>query len=86
MTNGNDTDSGPVATSAHPSPASPARSAYRQLVSRGLDPDEAGNLTGFINGLSVSAQPWKINELSHVFFLRELNRLGKFGESDGADG
>ena len=85
MTNANDTDLGPVATSAHPSAARPARSAYRQLVSRGLDPDEAANLTAFINGLAVGAQPWKINELSHLLFLRELDRLGKFGESDGAD-
>ena len=86
MTNANDTDLGPVATSAQPSAASPTRSAYRQLVSKGFDPDEAANLTAFINGLAVGAQPWKINELSHVLFLRELNRLGKFGESDGADG
>lgn len=77
---------GPVATSAHPRPIDPAQSTYhRQLVSRGLDTNEAANLTAFINGLAVGVQPWKVSELTHVLFLRELCRLGRFGETDGAD-
>jgi hypothetical protein len=83
MTEANDTDQRPVATTAYPNASCPARSTYRQLVSRGLDPDEAANLTAFVNGLAVGTQPWKINELSHVFFLRELDRLGQFGANDG---
>jgi hypothetical protein len=85
MNEANYDDQGSVATSAHPSASSPARSAYRELVSRGLEAGEAANLTAFINGLAVVGQPWKINELSHVLFLRELHRLGTFGRTDGAE-
>jgi hypothetical protein len=85
MTQANDTDRGPVATSAYPNASCPAGSTYRQLVSRGLDPNAAANLTAFVNGLAVGEQPWKINELSHVLFLRELDRGGKFGANDGAN-
>ena len=75
---------GPVATSAHARPIDPAQSTYRQLVSRGLDQSEAANLTAFLSGLAICVQPWTINELSHALFLRELYRLGQFGETDGA--
>ena len=85
MNESTDRDQGSVATSAQPSPASPATSTYRELISRGLEPSEAANLTAFLNGLAVVEQPWKINELSHVLFLRELRRLGRFGETDGAE-
>jgi hypothetical protein len=85
MNEANYDDQGSVATSTHPSAASPARSTYRELVSRGLEANEAANLTAFINGLAMVGQPWKINELSHVLFLRELYRLGRFGKSDGAE-
>lgn len=76
---------GHPAESASSATAHPARSTYRQLVSRGLEPDEAANLTAFINGISVGAQPWTINEVSHLLFLRELNRDGLFGRTDGDD-
>ena len=85
MREANDRDQGPVATSTHPPAARPARSTYRQLVSRGLDPSEAANVTAFVHGLAVGVQPWKINELSHLLFLRELYRVGTFGENDGAE-
>ena len=71
------------AASPHIESAQPARSTYRQLVSKGLDPSEAANLTAFINGMSVGAQPWTINEVSQLLFLRELNRIGRFGRTDG---
>jgi hypothetical protein len=85
MNEANYHDQRSVATSAHPSSASSATSTYRELVSRGLEASEAANLTAFINGLAVVGQPWKVNELSHVLFLRELCRLGRFGETDGAE-
>jgi hypothetical protein len=85
MNEANYRDQGSVATSVHPSAPSPATSTYRELVSRALEESEAANLTAFINGLAVVGQPWKINELSHVLFLRELFRLGRFGETDGAE-
>ena len=76
---------GHSATSPHIGSAHPARSTYRQLVSKGLDPDEAANLTAFINGILVGAQPWTINEVSHLLFLRELNRVGRIGRADNGD-
>jgi hypothetical protein len=85
MNEANHHDQGPVATRADPSAASPASSTYRELVSRGLEANEAANLTAFINGLAVGVQPWTISELSHLLFLRELCRLGRFGETDGAE-
>jgi len=85
MNEANYRDQGFVATSGRPGAPSPARSTYRELISRGLEANEAANLTAFINGLAVVGQPWKINELSHVLFLRELCRLGRFGETDGAE-
>jgi hypothetical protein len=77
------THQGSVATSARPRPIA-AQSTYRQLVSRGLDLSEAANLTAFINGLAICVQPWTISELNHVLFLRELYRLGRFGDRDSA--
>jgi hypothetical protein len=85
MNEANYPDQGSVATNAHPSAPSPAWSTYRELISRGLEANEAANLTAFINGLAVVGQPWKINELNHVLFLRELYRLGRFGSADGAE-
>jgi hypothetical protein len=84
MNEANYHNQGSVATSAHPSAASPVRSTYRELISRGLEANEAANVTAFINGLAVVGRPWKINELSHVLILRELCRLGRFGKTDGA--
>jgi hypothetical protein len=52
---------------------------------RGLEENEAAHLPAYVNGLAVVGQPWQINELSHVLFLRELYRLGRFGRADGAE-
>ena len=84
MTEPTHRDQLPAATSARPSAASLTQSTYRQLVWRGLDAREAANLTAFINGLAVGRQPWKIDELTHILFLRELDRLGMFGANDGS--
>ena len=76
---------GHPATSPHIASAYPVRSTYRQLISRGLTPDEAANLTAFINGMPVDVEPWTITGISHLLFLRELNRAGRFGPTDGHD-
>jgi hypothetical protein len=78
-------DPRPLATSARVAPTQRVRSTYGQLVSRGLDPNEAANLTAFINGIAVGAQPWSVNEVSHLLFLRELYRIGRIGRIDGDD-
>jgi hypothetical protein len=38
-----------------------------------------------MNGIAVGAQPWAIDEVSHLLFLRELNRVGRFGRADGVN-
>ena len=73
----------PASRSAQPGTSQPVRSTYRQLLSRGLDPDEASNLTAFMSGLPVHAQPWTITGISNLLFLRELYRTGRFGLTDG---
>jgi hypothetical protein len=61
------------------------RPTYRNLMMRGLAPDEAANLTAFLSGIHVGAQTWKLREINELLFLRELNRIGRFGASDGDD-
>jgi hypothetical protein len=62
----------------------PAQATYRQLLARGFTTGEAANLTAYINGIAVRGQSWALHEVSSLLFLRELNRLGQFGASDGA--
>ena len=59
------------------------KSTYRLLLMRGLAPDEAANLTAFMSGIHVGGQGWKLNQVNQLLFLRELNRSGRFGETDG---
>jgi hypothetical protein len=44
---------------------------------------QAAILTAFTNGITVGAEPVTINDLSHLVYLRELNRIGLFGQTDG---
>ena len=70
------TDAGRLAT----------RATYRSLLLKGLAPDEAANLTAYMCGLQVGDQNWSLREVNRLLFLRELNRTGRFGSSDGAAG
>jgi hypothetical protein len=63
----------------------PTRSTYRMLVMRGLAPDEAANLTAFLSGLHVGDQHWNLKELNQLLFLRDMQRTGRFGETDGTE-
>jgi hypothetical protein len=56
---------------------------YRLLLMRGLAPEEAANLTAFLCGIHVGAQPWKLDEVNRLLFLRELQDAGRFGFHDG---
>ncbi len=80
--------SGAVASAAIGSGAAIAtdvstRSTYRLLLMRGLAPDEAANLTAFLSGLHVGDQHWNLKELNQLLFLRDMQRSGRFGETDG---
>jgi hypothetical protein len=60
------------------------RATYRNLLMRGLAPEEAANLTAFLCGIHVETQPWKLDEVNRLLFLRELQAAGRFGFHDGA--
>ncbi len=59
------------------------RSTYRQLLLKGLAPDEAANLTAFLCGIPVADVHWSLRQINELLFLRELARKGRFGPSDG---
>ncbi|HYC06806.1 MAG TPA: hypothetical protein VEG29_02685 [Candidatus Binatia bacterium] len=59
------------------------RSTYRLLVMRGLAPDEAANLTAYLSGIHRAGRGWKLTEVNQLLFLRELQRSGRFGKTDG---
>jgi len=52
-------------------------STYRRLLSLGFDEREAGNLTAYVNGIAIGSVPWTVRELTHLLFLREMNRVGR---------
>lgn len=45
---------------------------YRRLRQLGFDDPVAANLTAFGSGFLIGTQPWKVRELTHLLFLREL--------------
>jgi hypothetical protein len=74
-----------------PSSTSPAgartslttRSTYRNLLLRGMAPEEAANLTAFLAGIPVGEGHWTIKQINELLFLRRMAELGKFGGRDG---
>lgn len=60
------------------------RATYRNLVQRGLAPDEAANLTAFLSGIHLGGAHWKLGEVNRLLFLRRLRLAGRFGADDGA--
>jgi hypothetical protein len=61
------------------------RATYRTLLLRGLAPEEAANLTAYLCGIQIGSQPWKLDEVNRILFLRELQGAGRFGIDDGAE-
>jgi hypothetical protein len=74
-----------TATAIPSSPASSrelhTRVTYRNLLMRGLAPDEAANLTAFLAGIAVGDTHWTLTEINQLLFLREMNRAGEFAEA-----
>ncbi len=56
------------------------RATYRNLIMRGLGPDEAANLTAFLAGIAVGDTHWTLRQINQLLFLREMNRNGHFAE------
>jgi hypothetical protein len=50
---------------------------------RGLNSDEATNMTAWLCGIPVADQHWELREINRLLFVRELRRQGHFGARDG---
>jgi hypothetical protein len=68
--------SSPIST-----PELPTRATYRNLIMRGLAPDEAANLTAYLAGLSGGGSHWTLKQINQLLFLRQMNRTGQFAET-----
>jgi hypothetical protein len=68
---------------ASPSEGSSTQAIYRALLVRGLRPGEAANLTAFMCEIPVGRQPWKIDEVNRLLFLRQLHEAGRFRPTTG---
>ncbi len=67
-----------VSPSQESSKALVTRATYRNLLSRGLAPDEAANLTAYLAGIQVGESHWTLRQINQLLFLREMNRTGHF--------
>jgi hypothetical protein len=68
----------PSTPSGQPATLPQTRAIYRSLLVRSLRPSEAANLTAFLCGLPIGKEPWKIDEVNRLLFLRELEIGGRF--------
>ena len=74
---------------ATPSTSSPApraqntRATYRHLLMKGMEPEEAANLTAFMAGLPVGEGHWTLKQINELLFLRRMAETGRFGGRDG---
>ena len=69
------------AASPESTPELPTRSTYRNLIIRGLAPDEAANLTAWLAGIEVGEAHWTLRQVNQLLFLRQMNRSGHFTEA-----
>jgi hypothetical protein len=69
------------ASNPAPTPELPTRATYRNLIIRGLAPDEAANLTAWLAGIEVGDAHWTLRQVNQLLFLRQMNRAGHFTEA-----
>ena len=67
--------------SPEPTAELPTRATYRNLIIRGLAPDEAANLTAWLAGIEVGEAHWTLRQVNQLLFLRQMNRSGHFAET-----
>ena len=60
-------------------PFEPPAVTYRLLGSKGFRPDEAGNLTAYLHGLSPVESGWDVGEIERLLFVRHLVVRGDIG-------
>jgi len=56
------------------------RTTYRNLLLRGLAPDEAANLTAYLAGIAIGDAHWTLRQVNQLLFLREMHRSGQLHE------
>ena len=57
------------------------RSTYRNLIIRGLAPEEAANLTAYLAGIGLGGSHWTLRQINQLLFLRQMYRTGHFAEA-----
>jgi hypothetical protein len=77
---GSDTVTTSSESSRDETPELPTRTTYRNLIMRGLAPDEAANLTAYLAGIGVGGSHWTLRQINQLLFLRQMNRSGQFAE------
>ena len=80
VASGSDTATTSLPTSPASTPELPTRTIYRNLIMRGLAPDEAANLTAYLAGIGVGGTKWTLRQINQLLFLRQMNRTGHFAE------
>ena len=60
------------------------RSTYRNLLMKGMEPEEAANLTAFLAGIPVGEGHWTLQQINKILFLRRMAETGRFGGQDGS--
>lgn len=50
---------------------------------KGMEPEEAANLTAFLAGIPVGDGGWTLKQINELLFLRRMAELGTFGSLDG---
>ena len=78
---GSDTVTTSSASNPEPTAELPTRATYRNLIIRGLAPDEAANLTAYLAGIGVGGSHWTLKQINQLLFLRQMNRTGHFAEA-----
>lgn len=63
--------------------APPIQATYRNLLLKGMAPEEAANLTAFIAGIPIGDTSWTLKQINQLLFLRQMQRTGRFGGGDG---
>jgi hypothetical protein len=59
------------------------RATYRHLLMKGMQPDEAANLTAFMAGIPIAEAHWTLRQVNQLLFLRRMQETGHFGLTDG---
>jgi hypothetical protein len=69
-------------SSPEPTKELPTRTTYRNLIMRGLAPEEAANLTAWMAGINVAGSHWTLRQVNQLLFLRQMNQSGHFTDTN----